>query len=91
LGGVDNLNLRAFSFGGAAAYPAKFASLNKLDELVALAQRCPVFVAEVMPCFHGRLGKRAIGEPCEILDEFVILEGDRTTAQVDDVGHRGYP
>ena len=47
-GRIDDLNLRAFPFGGAAAYPAKFASLDKLDELVALAQCCPIFVAEVV-------------------------------------------
>src|SRR5258705_11304870 len=45
-GRIDDLNLRAFTFGGAATYPAKFASLDKLDELAALAQRHPVFVAE---------------------------------------------
>ena len=86
-GRIDDLNLRAFSFGSAAAYPAKFASLNKLDELVALAQRCPVFVAEVVSCFHGRFGKRAIGEPCEVLDEFVIFDGDRTVVQIYNVTH----
>jgi hypothetical protein len=79
-GRVDDLDLRFFSFGSAGAYPAKFASLNKLDELVALAQRRPVFVAEMVSCFHGRFGERAIGEPCEVLDEFVILKGNRTIA-----------
>jgi hypothetical protein len=39
-GCIYNLILRALSFGSAAAYSAKFASLDKLNELVALAQ-CP--------------------------------------------------
>ena len=74
-GCVDDLNLRAFSFGGAAAYPAKFASLDKLDELVALAQRYPVFVAQVVSSFHGRFGKACrVGEPCQILDKLVVLD-----------------
>ena len=51
--------------------------LDKLDELVALAQRRPFFVAEVVSCLHGRFGQRAIGEPCEVLDQFVIFEVGR--------------
>src|SRR6478672_11817469 len=84
---VDDLDLGALPFGGAAAYSAKFASLDKLDELVALAQCRPVFIAEVMSCFYGRFGQRAIGEPCEILDQFVILEVRQLAMQVDDFAH----
>ena len=52
-----------------------FAGLDQLDQPVALAQRRPFFVAEVVSCFHGRFGQRAIGEPCEFFDQFVIFEG----------------
>ena len=55
--------------------------LDQLDQPVALAQRRPVFVAEVVSCLHGRFGQRAIGEPCEVLDQLVILEVRRLSDQ----------
>ena len=78
---IDDLNLRAFPFGGAGAYPAELAGLDQLDQSVALAQSRPFFVAEVVSCLHGHFGQRAVGEPCEILDKLVILDGNRAAVQ----------
>ena len=64
-----------------------FAGLDQLDQPVTLAQRRPFLVAEVVSCLHGRFAQRAIGEPCEILDQFVILEVGRLAMQVDDFAH----
>ena len=74
---VDDLDLRPFSLGGPGTYPAQLASLDALDELIALAHRQPILVREVVPCLHLCFGQRAIGEPREVFDQLVVLEGSR--------------
>ena len=49
IGGASTTSICARPRLVARAYPVKFASLDKLDELVALAQCRPVFIAKVVP------------------------------------------